>query len=171
MIQLSSVLAQETPLLFLCPCNRLRGSKHFVLFTFPHHRSFLLIPLASLWSFSGFVPTSLGLCCSKVPQTAQCNAAALQGRVTLESTQPGRHMDQLSSSFARHQAAHQLTQFDSLSLWDHSEHKLLLPLCSAQHEIWRFSLFQSRSSIIFELHSANYHLFYESLFTMLIFSA
>lgn len=113
MIQLSSVLAQETPLLFLCPCNRLRGSKHFVLFTLPHHRSFPLIPLASLWPFSGFVPTCLGHSCSKVPRITQCNATALQGTVTLESTQPGRHMDQLSSSFARHQVAHQLTSFDS----------------------------------------------------------
>lgn len=113
MIQLSSVLAQETPLLFLCPCNRLRGSKHFVLFTFPHHRSFPLIPLASLWPFSGFVPTRLGLFCSKVPQITQCNATSLQGRVTLESTQLDRHMDQLSSGFSRHQVAHQLTSFDS----------------------------------------------------------
>lgn len=45
-------------------------------------------------------------------------------------------MDQLSSSLARHQVAHQLTQFDSLSHWDLSEHKLFLPPCSSQHEIW-----------------------------------
>lgn len=43
------------------PCNKLRGSKHFILFTFPHHRSFPLIPLASLWPFSGLIPAHLGL--------------------------------------------------------------------------------------------------------------